>query len=556
MTESPDVLGRRGYRRLRRAADTHRADLVVRLGAEVGLRPAEMCRLRTGDIEPDGDAYFLAVRADDGIARETYLPADVEHDVRKYARSNGRDTEEPLFDVSPRRLQMLVGEVATRAAEDHPELADVSSRDLRWRFAAALLSDGVPPHVVCALGGWERLDRLQPLVSEPDRAAILSAVDGTGEEETSPTLRRLAAVLADIGETLVGAGTGTEIEQTVCDRVAETEGFEFAWVAERTGDGFTRQAMAGTEPETVTAQLQRHETPLTAAVDDGTVRVVEDGGFVAAPIVRGDTVAGVLAVGTDADDDATRELLAALGAQIGHGLAAVQRKRLLLADTVTELTFECTDSHAVTVGLSTALGCTVELSGLVPVGGGSLLYYLTVEGASAGPVLSHLTDAADVSDARLIEDYGEGALLEVVVTEAPALALIERGGRVQELTVADGTATLVTELPGDTDVRPVVDAVVAAYPETTLAAKRETDRPVESETGFRDRLSDRLTDRQESVLRAAFHSGYFEWPRGSTAEELADSLDVSSPTLHNHLRRAQQKVLTAFFTDGPVEDSP
>jgi len=51
------------------------------------------------------------------------------------------------------------------------------------------------------------------------------------------------------------------------------------------------------------------------------------------------------------------------------------------------------------------------------------------------------------------------------------------------------------------------------------------------------------------VLQAAYHSGYFEWPRGTTAEELADSLSVSAPTLHNHLRKAQQKLLTAFFAD-------
>ncbi|MFC6974541.1 bacterio-opsin activator domain-containing protein [Halomicroarcula sp. GCM10025709] len=406
------------------------------------------------------------------------------------------------------------------------------------------------------LAGW--LGAPRPAEAAVGRARPGDSTDGTRRDDTgrSPQrLRRLIAASADIGETLVGAGTGVEVEQTVCDRLTEAEGVGFAWVAERTGDGLTHQATAGTAPETAAAQLQGYRTALADTLDSRAVRVVEDGGFVAVPIVRGDTVDGVLAVGTESVDDATRDLLGALGTQIGNGLAAVERKRLLLADTVTELTFECTDEHAVTVGLSQALDCTVELSGLVPVGGGSLLYYLTVEGASAGPVLSQLTDDADVADARLIEDYGDGALLEVVVTDAPALALVERGGRVRDLTVTDGTATLVTELPGDTDVRPIVDAVVASYPETALSAKRETERPVESETGFRDRLADRLTDRQETVLRAAFHSGYFEWPRGSTAEELADSLDVSSPTLHNHLRRAQQKVLTAFFAEAPVEGS-
>jgi predicted DNA binding protein len=72
---------------------------------------------------------------------------------------------------------------------------------------------------------------------------------------------------------------------------------------------------------------------------------------------------------------------------------------------------------------------------------------------------------------------------------------------------------------------------------------------VATDAGFRETLADELTERQATALRAAYFGGYFEWPRDSTAEELADSLDVSSPTLHNHLRTAQQKLLRAFLED-------
>ncbi|MFC7027627.1 helix-turn-helix domain-containing protein [Halomicroarcula sp. GCM10025710] len=47
-----------------------------------------------------------------------------------------------------------------------------------------------------------------------------------------------------------------------------------------------------------------------------------------------------------------------------------------------------------------------------------------------------------------------------------------------------------------------------------------------------------MTDRQAEILRAAYLAGYYAWPRDTTAEELAESLDISSPTLHQHLRRA------------------
>jgi len=556
MDEPADELGERGYERLRRAAETHRSDLVLRLGAEVGLRPAEMTALRPADITEFEGHYLLTVREGEESAREAYLPESVEHDVRKYANAAGVADDEPLFSVSARRLQMLVREVAERAAESAPRLADASSRDLRWRFAASLLDDGVPPDVVCALGGWDRLDRLAPLLDDPDREGIVAALGDADGGEVSARLQQVIAATSAVGAGLTDAATASEIAATACDRLAATEGYRFAWLAERTGDGLTPAAATDVADAAVDRQLDAHAEALTAALDGREVHVSEasDGPVAFVPVVREDAATGVIGVGpTDEVTDAERDLLSALGMQVGHALAAVERKRLLLADTVTELEFESGDAEAFTVGLSRALDCAVELSGIVPVGGQSLLYYLVVDGAPADAVLSYAADDDAVADARLIEDYGDGALLEAVVTAAPALKLVRSGGRVSDLTAANGTATIAVEMPGEVDIRPLVDAVVDAYPETSLTAKRQTERPAETDAGFRERLTDRLSDRQETVLRAAYHSGYFEWPRGTTAEELADSLDVSSPTLHNHLRKAQQKALTAFFDDNPAE---
>ncbi|PSQ22150.1 hypothetical protein BRD04_05105 [Halobacteriales archaeon QS_9_67_17] len=116
-----------------------------------------------------------------------------------------------------------------------------------------------------------------------------------------------------------------------------------------------------------------------------------------------------------------------------------------------------------------------------------------------------------------------------------------------ELTAAQGTVELTCETAPSADVRELVEGVQQSYPETRLVAKREVERSVRTPTEFQQALAERLTDKQRSVLQAAYHAGYFDWPRGSTAEELADSIGVSSPTLHNHLRRAQRKLLAAFF---------
>jgi hypothetical protein len=55
---------------------------------------------------------------------------------------------------------------------------------------------------------------------------------------------------------------------------------------------------------------------------------------------------------------------------------------------------------------------------------------------------------------------------------------------------------------------------------------------------------DQLSSRQREVFRLAQTSGYYDHPRRTTVDELADELGVSSSTVHEHLRKAEAKLLT------------
>ncbi|MFB6297588.1 MAG: helix-turn-helix domain-containing protein [Salinirussus sp.] len=52
-----------------------------------------------------------------------------------------------------------------------------------------------------------------------------------------------------------------------------------------------------------------------------------------------------------------------------------------------------------------------------------------------------------------------------------------------------------------------------------------------------------LSDRQYEAVQAALEMGYFEWPRETDIEAVADALGVAHPTALEHLRKAQQKLL-------------
>lgn len=53
----------------------------------------------------------------------------------------------------------------------------------------------------------------------------------------------------------------------------------------------------------------------------------------------------------------------------------------------------------------------------------------------------------------------------------------------------------------------------------------------------------RLTDRQCEVLQTAYEMGYFDYPRGANAGEVAEELGIRPSTFTEHLNAAQSKIL-------------
>lgn len=53
-----------------------------------------------------------------------------------------------------------------------------------------------------------------------------------------------------------------------------------------------------------------------------------------------------------------------------------------------------------------------------------------------------------------------------------------------------------------------------------------------------------LSPQQLEVMQVAIEEGYYDWPRSITAEELAEELGIARPTLMEHHRKAEKKLLT------------
>ncbi|WP_306057564.1 bacterio-opsin activator domain-containing protein [Natronococcus wangiae] len=411
-------------------------------------------------------------------------------------------------------------------------------------------------------------------------------------------LYRVAERHRAVTDALLEATGHGEVEAATCTELTDGSAYDVAWIDRtalsdhrqewRTASGLERDRIdrlvpdewpeprSGTPDGSDPATGEEYATDTQAIVDSAadaagtagpqTVTVAADvratfdddrdafeGHVATVPLCYGDTVYGTLSVATEranAFDEVERAWLETTGRQVGYAIAAIRRRNLLLSDRVVELELVCRDEGSFFVDATRRLGCRFELDSLVPLSESTQLYYVRLEGAPPADVFELADADPGIGDCRLIETYEDACRIEFVVEgSSPTLTLTEYGVTVHEAIFEHGAATITAECAADADLRTIVSGLRSAFPNSELVGKREAERTVQTGREFREGLEERLTDRQEAALRAAYSGGYYDWPRESTAEEIADAMGISSPTLHSHLRKGQHELLRTFFDD-------
>ena len=388
---------------------------------------------------------------------------------------------------------------------------------------------------------------------------------------------RADELVRDVVRDLSAAATREEVERSVCQRLVDLDGVTMAWIGKREGgnDRIVPATIVG-EPKQylrdVVASTSTEDAkggPVLTAIETGEPVVVNDFrdddmvdfwrdlalsydiyALLMVPIIHGDTVHGVLcAYGTQPGtfDEAMVERLALLGDAVGFAVTAVQNRRLLQRDVSVELEFRSHSGDAYLVRAARACDCRIETAGSVDVGAGVLEYVRVVDGSPDCVAESAL--ASDrVDGSRVVRTTEDGGVVELRASTCLRTELSAVGARLERAVVRPTGTRIVAEVPRDGDVRTVHEVVCRSNPDAELVTKTERERsPDEGTAG--DSVADALTERQREVLQAAYLAGYYAWPRDTTAEELAETLGIASPTLHQHLRRAESNLLDALFDE-------
>jgi len=421
---------------------------------------------------------------------------------------------------------------------------------------------------------------------DPDgeiEGTVAIARDVTAIERQHAELERLTAIQGLVHESvraLTDATTRPEIEETVCGRLVDSEFYRAAWVGSRdhSSGEVTPDYVAGGEDireylESVTITVDTSDSgqgPGGTAYRSGEVQVTADvrtdpafepfreaaldHGFesvAVVPLTHGSTTHGILALYTDRTDAfGEREVagFATLGEAVGFALSATQHRRLLESDSVLELEFEVT-SGGPFMDATAERDCRFVFENAVLGRDGLVIDYLTVEGADPEFGAEIARDFDALKSIRRIDgdDGDDGPHFEMHWSDSVFQYLAEAGAQGMRGVVEDGTGTMFVEAPGDIDVRQITDAMLTRFGEVDLVAKREREPREVAWWRTHGDIGATLTDRQRAILQAAYYSGYYEWPRETDAETLADSMGVASTTLLQHLRKGHGRVLEALF---------
>jgi len=383
-------------------------------------------------------------------------------------------------------------------------------------------------------------------------------------------LNRVNAVVRSIAAVVVQETDREGIKQAVPERLVGVDPFVYAWVGADGPTGPAAEAWAGeatpfddpgdaddhpAAEAAATGEVQVHQNLMTTPEADRAVwqAAALERGYPACcvvPLTYEGTTRGVLTVYADRPgvfEESLRELLAELGEMIGYALTAAERQAALASERTVELAFEVDDGTLFT-RLADRLDCSVELKRARTDGEVTTTTYLleNVDSEALSEVAAALPGGTTASTTTL--DNGT-ALVEVTVGgEWIGSAFAAEGGRVEAASADPDAGQLTARLPLGIDVRPVVEAVQTSFPDVELVAKREREQRGETRSMLRGGVEERLTGKQLEVLETAHLAGFFDQPRRSSGDDVADLLGVSQPTF-NQQRRAAERKLVEFLLD-------
>jgi len=142
--------------------------------------------------------------------------------------------------------------------------------------------------------------------------------------------------------------------------------------------------------------------------------------------------------------------------------------------------------------------------------------------------------------------------LMVVANESYPFVLgivLRREAIPNRLVLQGETMNLVITVRDWEQFRALADDIHDSLGQFELESMNQIESPGEPLDGGRlsEVLITKLADEQLTVLETAYNMGYFDVPRGATAQAVADRLDISQSTFSERLRTAERNLFDLIY---------
>jgi len=428
------------------------------------------------------------------------------------------------------------------------------------------------------------LMRAAPLPDHDEGSVVVAHIDITQRKlaelrareqrrELEHLMSRIDGLVQEVMESVLQADSREEVERTVCERLFSVEPYVCAWISQvnlRTETLSPTAAACEAFPDEAELALGTDD-PVVRAAETGEPQVIQDtaeaqladvhrtslleepGAIAAFPLVYGDASYGVLTVAAaerNAFDERELAVLNVLARAASVAINAIEGRRILTSDSVVEVEVGIADEGLFFGDLSAEFECTLTYEGSLYEDDGSVVMLFVVEGADPDGVAEAARAHPGVDDVTLVSDGDDQGVVEFTVDQPPVVSeLAERGAETTAIVAEDGQVRITIELPASSDPRSVIEQLSERYPSTDLLARHERERTEQTKQELVADIEGRLTSRQQLALQKAYLGGFFDWPRSISGEDLAESMDISPSTYHQHLRAAEKKVLAALFEE-------
>lgn len=213
----------------------------------------------------------------------------------------------------------------------------------------------------------------------------------------------------------------------------------------------------------------------------------------------------------------------------------VEHPDIPLADTIRSLT-------NVDVGVISNAGTDPEHD----------VYFFWVEADDFDLVEATLADDHTIDAVTPVTDTGDRRTYGIEYSDDATLitpGIVDAGGLTLSATSYLSGWKLHLEFPDHDSLLSLNEYVNAEGMTLEILELQQRDAPLQE-------TADDLTESQRAALVGAFVHGYYDDPRRTTQEELAEILDISSSALSGRLRRGAARLIEAYLLTDEDADTP